>query len=137
MRTLSVICLAAALSGCVSISPKEVAAELSRYDGHPFDEFVLANGAPSGNYQMQDGNTLYSWGKGGSAYIPGSATTTIVGKQAYTQYVGGGSISLACELAILVDPSHAIVGIDVRRDTDGPRSNSACFDYVKLPPSNG
>ncbi|MEV1888392.1 hypothetical protein ABZR68_25250 [Pseudomonas aeruginosa] len=133
MHIKAVFTLAATviLGGCVS--DQATIDELSRYEGLPLDQFVIANGAPSNSYKLSDGSTVYYWTSSKSVYMPGSATTTFSGSQAYTQQISGGNIGTECQLDLLTDSNGVIRKVTMRKNTIGYWTNSACHEYVRLP----
>jgi len=133
MRIKAVITAAAlaTLSGCVS--DQATINELVRYEGLQLDQFVIANGAPTNSYKLADGNIIYYWSSSKSVYMPGSATTTFSGNQAYTQQISGGDINTECKLDLLTDQSGKIVKVTMRKNTLGYWTSSACHEYVRMP----
>ncbi|HDS0925546.1 TPA: hypothetical protein QDZ23_000147 [Pseudomonas putida] len=133
MRIKAVITAAAlaTLGGCVS--DQATINELVRYEGLQLDQFVIANGAPTNSYKLADGKIIYYWSSSKSVYMPGSATTTFSGNQAYTQQITGGDINTECKLDLLTDPSGKIVKVTMRKNTLGYWTSSACHEYVRFP----
>lgn len=119
------------IGGCVS--DQATIDELVRYEGLQLDQFVIANGAPVNSYKLGDGNTIYYWSSSKSVYVPGSATTSFVGNQAYTQQISGGDINTECKLDLLTDPSGKIIKVTMRKNTLGYWTSSACHEYVRMP----
>lgn len=119
------------LAGCVS--DQATVDELVRYEGISLDQFVIANGAPSNSYKLADGNTIYYWSSSKSVYMPGSATTTFSGNQAYTQQISGGDVNTVCQLDLLTDPQGVIRKVTMRKNTIGYWTSSACHEYVRMP----
>lgn len=131
MKVLITVAVLVILSGCVS--DQVTVDELVRYEGLPLDQFVIANGAPSNSYKLADGNTIYYWSSSKSVYMPGSATTTFSGNQAYTQQISGGDIKTECQLDLLTDPQGVIRKVTMRKNTIGYWTSSACHEYVHFP----
>ncbi|MFC0666798.1 hypothetical protein ACFSKY_22710 [Azotobacter chroococcum] len=119
----------AMLGGCVS--DQATMDELSRFNGVPLEQFVIANGAPGNSYKLADGDTIYYWSSSKSVYVPGSSVTNFSGSQAYTQQVSGGDINTECQLDLLTDPQGVIRKVTMRKNTIGYWTSSACHEYVR------
>lgn len=133
MRIKGVITAAVMSMLAACVSDQATVDELVRYEGLSLDQFVIANGAPSNSYKLADGNTIYYWSSSKSVYMPGSATTTFSGNQAYTQQISGGDVNTVCQLDLLTDPQGVIRKVTMRKNTIGYWTSSACHEYVRMP----
>lgn len=121
--------IVSSMAGCVS--QQSIEEHVAKYQGETLDSFVVANGAPTNKYVLQNGDSIYYWTYTKNVYIPGSATTSYVGTQAYTQYSDGGDLATQCKLDLLVSPEGIIKTVTIRKDSVGKWTSSACHEYLK------
>lgn len=118
------------LTSCVSV--EKLTRDINqRYIGKNFDEFVLKYGTPKDKYKLSNGDTAYTWNSGTRTITaPGVATTTFNGNYATTQHIGGGDVSMFCELQIVTDSVNTVKSLKIMKDTIGWVTDSQCYDIL-------
>lgn len=119
------------LAGCVST--QEVVNRLSpQFVGTNFDSFVLRYGPPKSKFILNSADIVYVWNSGtASVGIPASATTTGSGNTATTQFHGGGSIDMFCEIQFVTSPNGTIKELSILKDTIGFWTTSRCNEVFE------
>jgi hypothetical protein len=104
----------------------------SQWTGKNFDEFVLKNGSPYREFSLKNGDILYTWNSGiSSVDMPQYATTNIYGNTAYTNFSGGGSIKMYCEIQLQVGINNRIKKVKILKDTFGKWVPSRCHETLE------
>lgn len=130
MKNIIYFIIAASLTSCVSV--EKLSRDINqRYTGKNFDEFVLKYGTPKDKYQLSSGDIAYTWNSGTRTIsAPGVATTTFNGNYATTQHIGGGDVSMFCELQIVTDSTNTVKSLKIMKDTIGWVTDSQCYDIL-------
>jgi hypothetical protein len=116
------------LTGCVASTQQAGKVLQSKWIGKPADQFFVENGPPQSVFPMNDGGKLYTWAGGtGSVGIPGSASTTVIGNTATTNFSGGGTVHLGCTVTIATK-NGTITAINPTGDSVGLWHHSRCVE---------
>ena len=118
------------VSGCVS-TQSVVNRASNQYVGQSIDAFVRLHGAPYQRFDLRSGDVAYTWSSGvRSMAMPLSATTSVVGGMATTNFIGGQSLNLVCEIQIIASSSGMIKELLILRDTIGLWTTSMCHEVL-------
>lgn len=113
------------LSACTST--QQVHTQLqNRYLGQDFKAFVAAEGTPVSQNKLPDGGIRYVWAGSREVVVPPRTERSVVGNSVMPYYIGGGTLTLNCELDIRTDARDVIRDIRILKDTDGQWTTSAC-----------
>ena len=135
MKLATTVALAIGLCGCANTlkSTTDVQAELgSRYRGAPAENFFRNNGLPMGAMATSSGGTIYQWRSDVVVtQMPVTATTRVVGNQAFTNFSGGQTREQFCAIQIEANKSGNVVSVRIMADTIGMMTLSRCVEVVR------
>ncbi|CAC9462886.1 hypothetical protein [bacterium endosymbiont of Bathymodiolus sp. 5 South] len=130
-KLIAVLIFTGILSSCATTQSTFKRLE-SQWVGKDFDRFVLRHGSPYKQFNLNNGDILYTWNSGTSSInIPQSATTNIYGNTASTQFYGGGSIKMYCEIQFQVNSKGFIKKLAILKDTFGMWAPSRCHETLE------
>lgn len=120
------------LSGCNTTEQANAVLE-QKYQGTQVDAFFLEYGPPVRSFRTKSGDSIYIWAEEAkNYYIPPTASTSIntYGTTSYatTNFYGGGSINVQCQLKVIADRRGVIKEIVAHKDTVGDWDLSRCHE---------
>lgn len=129
---LAAVSVLVTLSGCNSTEQAN-AVLAQKYQGTQVDAFFLKFGPPVRSFRTQAGDTIYIWAEEPKNYfVPPTANTTVnnYGTTSYatTNFYGGGSYNVQCQLKVIVDRRGKIKEIVAHKDTVGDWDLSRCHE---------
>ncbi|SMR83440.1 hypothetical protein SAMN04488030_3359 [Aliiroseovarius halocynthiae] len=104
-----------------------------KYQGSQVDAFFLQHGPPVRSFRTKAGETIYIWAEEPkNYYVPPTANTTLnnYGATSYatTNFYGGGSYNVQCQLKVIADRRGVIKQIAAHKDTVGDWDLSRCHE---------